>query len=196
MLASHIDGDGFASLSETRRNTTCAEVVRDRILKVYPIPITVSVVEANTRACEKVLKPENKQAYEDLARTLFELPNIQAASHTYSHPYIWIPGDPDYQNLYETPRLELHDTEGYGEIDYEREIIGSIEYMESTLLPKGKKVELLLWSGNCRPPAEALKIVRRARHRKHERRRHYYHRPEPLPLRCRSAHDAVVFAGR
>ncbi len=163
VFASHIDGDGLASLSETRRGATCSEVVRDRILKVFPIPVTVSVIEANTRATEVVLAPEDRGRYEEIARSMFALPNVQAASHTYSHPYLWVADDPDYQNLYETDRLVLAGDEAlYNSqpIDYRREIAGSIEYIERELLPEGKKVELLLWSGNCRPPAEAIRIVR------------------------------------
>ena len=162
MLFSHIDGDGFASLSTMKRNTTCAEIVRDRVLKHYKIPVTVSIIEANTRAVEEGMDPGLKGEYEDLARSIFELPNVQAASHTFTHPYIWIEGDPDYQNLYETSNIVLQEEElkAYPKFDYHREIEGSIRYMEETLLPKDKKVELLLWSGNCRPPDEAIAIVR------------------------------------
>ena len=158
---SHIDGDGFASLSMLKRDTTCAAVVRDEILKQYPLPVTVSIVEANTRAVEVGLLKKDQPHYEALAREIFALPNVQAASHSYSHPYTWIEDDPDSAGLYATPNLVLHETEKYKEIDYEREIAGSTEYIERELLPAGKKVEIMLWSGNCRPPAEALAIVRR-----------------------------------
>ena len=117
-------------------------------------------IEATTRACEAALDPEKRESYEEVARSIFLLPNVQAASHTYSHPFVWIPGDPDDANHHQATRLDLRDSENYGEIDYRREILGSVDYVESTLLPAGKKVEILLWSGNCRPPAEALRIVR------------------------------------
>jgi len=158
---SHIDGDGFASLSQLKRDATCAEVVRDEILKNYDLPVTVSVVEANTRAVEVGLETKNKPKYEELAREIFAMPNVQAASHSYSHPYTWIKNDPDSVGLYATENLVLHATEKYKEIDYEREIAGSVKYIEEELLPDGKKIEIMLWSGNCRPPAEALAIVRR-----------------------------------
>lgn len=162
LFFSHIDGDGFASLSTMKRNATCAEIVRDRVLKVYPIPVTVSIIEANTRAIEEGLDRNMKDTYEDLARSMFVLPNVRAASHTYTHPYIWIDGDPDYQNLYETANMILQEPElsEYPKFNYRREIEGSIQYMEKELLPKDKKVELLLWSGNCRPPDEAIAMVR------------------------------------
>lgn len=158
---SHIDGDGFATLSSLKRDMTCAEVVRDEILKKYPLPVTVSIVEANTRAVEVGLEVKDRPHYEALAREIFALPNVQVASHSYSHPYTWIKDDPDSAGLYATENLLLHETEKYLEIDYEREIAGSTSYIERELLPAGKKVEIMLWSGNCRPPAEALAIVRR-----------------------------------
>jgi hypothetical protein len=43
--------------------------------------------------------------------------------------------------------------------DLVREIKGSAEYING-LCPPGKKVELMLWSGNCRPGAEAIRICR------------------------------------
>ena len=158
---SHIDGDGFASLSNLKRDMTCAAVVRDEILKSYPLPVTVSIVEANTRAVEVGLEVKDKPLYEEQAREIFALPNVQAASHSYSHPYSWIKDDPDSVGLYATENLILHGSENYAAIDYEREIAGSTSYIERELLPDGKKVEIMLWSGNCRPPAEALAIVRR-----------------------------------
>lgn len=45
--------------------------------------------------------------------------------------------------------------------DLNQEIQGSIEKIE-TLLPPGKKVELLHWSGNCRPFFKALYLVKQA----------------------------------
>ena len=41
----------------------------------------------------------------------------------------------------------------------EREIAGSVKYI-STLLPAEKKMEMFLWSGNCRPSGAALRMVR------------------------------------
>ena len=50
----------------------------------------------------------------------------------------------------------------YPTVDLEREIKGSIDYINQNLLPKNKKVELMLWSGNCRPGVRALQICREA----------------------------------
>jgi polysaccharide biosynthesis protein PelA len=47
-------------------------------------------------------------------------------------------------------------------VDYAREIAASARYIEKELLPPGKKVELMQWSGDCRPPEEALRVTRLA----------------------------------
>lgn len=158
---SHIDGDGFAGYSYFNGDMICAEIVRDEILKKYPFPITVSVVEANVRAMEKDQDPAQRERYESVARTIFEMPQIEAASHAFSHPYVWIADDDGYIPLYARRNLELQKSIEYPDISLEREITGSISYIEEQLLPEDKKVEVMLWSGNCRPGAEALKITQR-----------------------------------
>ncbi|MGK0184677.1 MAG: hypothetical protein ACI9R3_000451 [Verrucomicrobiales bacterium] len=158
---SHIDGDGFAGYSYFNGDKICAEIVRDEILKKYPFPITVSVVEANVRAMEVDQDPTQRERYEEVARTIFEMPQIEAASHAFSHPYVWIADDEGYIPLYDRRNLKLQATVDYPEIGLEREIAGSISYIEEQLLPADKKVKVMLWSGNCRPGAEALKITQR-----------------------------------
>lgn len=160
VLMSHIDGDGFPGPSPLARNTISAEIIRDRILKVFAFPVTVSVIEADIRAAAKELLPENHTHYEETARSIFALPNVQAASHSYAHPYVWMRDDPDYVKLYKERFMELQDSAAYRNIDYRREIAGSISYIEKNLLPRDKKVELMLWTGNCRPPAEAIALTR------------------------------------
>ncbi|MEZ5299072.1 MAG: endo alpha-1,4 polygalactosaminidase [Verrucomicrobiales bacterium] len=155
---SHIDGDGFTSYSTLKGAQLCSEVVRDRILTQFPFPITVSIVEADVRAQEINLKPDDASKFEAVARSIFDLPNVQAASHAYSHPYIWLPYDHDYEDgAYETRNLVLNSSVDYPAIDVEREIAGSIDYIH-TLLPKGKVCDLMLWSGNCRPGYDALAV--------------------------------------
>ena len=57
-------------------------------------------------------------------------------------------------------------------LDYDREIAGSIDYIERELLPEGKKVEVLLWSGNCRPGPGSARRGAPQRDRQPQRRRH------------------------
>lgn len=155
---SHIDGDGFASLSQFKGHPLCAELVRDRILKVFPFPITVSIIESEIRG-ESAGVSKEPSFVQEVAREIFALPNVQAASHSYSHPYIWEPKDPN-PGRYEEPCLAMKAEPKFPPLDLSREIPGSVKYINETLLPPGKRCELFLWSGNCRPGPAALRMVR------------------------------------
>jgi hypothetical protein len=156
---SHIDGDGFASFSNFKGHPYCAEMIRDRILKEFPFPVTVSIIEAEVRALAKGYKSEQADQVRDLARSIFALPNVQIASHSFSHPYQWDMTDPN-PGLYEENFMPMKAEAAYEEVDVSREIRGSIEYIERELAPPGRKIELMLWSGNCRPGERALSVCR------------------------------------
>ena len=155
---SHIDGDGFVYETGFDKKKLCGEVIRDEVLKKYPYPVTCSIIEAEIRADQADLKVADAPRYAEIARSIFALPNVQPASHSYSHPFIWIDADEDYLPVYEERNLKLRDVASYPKVNMEREITGSISYIEKELLPAGKKVELMLWSGNCRPGEDALKV--------------------------------------
>ena len=155
---SHIDGDGFASLSNLRSGAICGEIILEKILQKYPLPVTVSVVEANIRGLEETQNPGFSPRLEQVAREVFALPHVEAATHTFSHPFVWIDGDLPYEEQYESRNLKLNSSVSYSEIDLDREIGGSAAYVR-TLLPEGKDVELVLWSGNCQPGLEALRVA-------------------------------------
>lgn len=158
VFISHIDGDGFANRSSTRQDTFTGEIIRDSILKKYPLPVTVSVIEAEVRCLAENLDEKDRPRLEDTAREIFRLPNVEVASHSYTHPFYWIRDDKTsgtYSN--ENLRLKTPYT-----LDLNREIAGSIAYINTTLAPKDKPVSLFLWTGNCRPGPEALRLVREA----------------------------------
>jgi polysaccharide biosynthesis protein PelA len=157
----HIDGDGFETLSNMPGNRMAAEEVRDTILKKYPLPITASVIEAASRCVQAGLDPEKKGAYENLAREIFNLPNVQSGSHAYSHPFVWIPNDPDSIGSYERDNLLLVEEEKYPQINVEREVAGSLAYLSKELL-NDKMPDCMLWSGNCRAGEAALASARKA----------------------------------
>ncbi|MBL9115473.1 MAG: hypothetical protein JNJ83_10750 [Verrucomicrobiaceae bacterium] len=155
---SHIDGDGFGSLTQFRGHPFCAEVVRDKILKAFPLPVTVSIVEAEIKGMAQGIDESWKPKLVDLAKSIFQLPNVRAASHSFAHPYQWDATDPN-PGIYTEPFMTLKPDVPYRQVSVDREIRGSVDYINSELLPKDKKVELMLWSGNCRPGAEALRLV-------------------------------------
>lgn len=156
---SHIDGDGFASDSSFRGRPLCGELVRDRVLKVFPFPVTVSVIEADMRTLAEGLEDTDRSRIQDIARSIFAMPNVQAASHSFSHPYQWDADDPN-PGIYDEPNMPLKPAANYPRIDPAREITGSVDYINKNLLPEGKRVELMLWSGNCRPGVRALQVCR------------------------------------
>ena len=80
----HIDGDALLSLSHIKKGATCGAVVRDQLLKQYDLPFTVSVI-----TCEVDPQALGSPEVVKLARSIFELPNVEPASHTFSHPFDW-----------------------------------------------------------------------------------------------------------
>lgn len=147
--SSHIDGDALISLSEVKPNTYCGEIVRDEILMKYKWPVSVSVV---------VSEVETDSKFQNIARSIYQLDWVEAASHSYSHPFYWAD---DYEDKDKYPNRHLP-IEGY-KFNLKHEIIGSVNYINKKLLPAGKKVKQFFWSGNCEPTREALKLCRQIR---------------------------------
>ncbi|MFQ5600709.1 MAG: endo alpha-1,4 polygalactosaminidase [Candidatus Krumholzibacteriia bacterium] len=151
VFLSHIDGDGFVNRSSIPPHDAAGAVIRDEILERYRIPVTVSIVEGEVGP--DGLWPARSREFEALARSIFRLPYVEAASHTYSHPFYW--------------EDDARDSQGYGQrhmpipgytLDLEREVGGSVRYIQK-LLPPGKRVEVLLWSGNCKPGETAIRLA-------------------------------------
>ncbi len=156
LLLIHMDGDGFPSYAEFPGTPLAAEVLRDKILKKYPLPVTISVIEGETGP--DGLYPQMSAHMEAVARDIFALPNVELGSHTYSHPFDWGMVGTDGDDGGEDYNLKLP---GY-HFDINREIEGSLHYIDTRLAPPGKKVELLQWSGDCNPTAEQLAHTYRA----------------------------------
>jgi hypothetical protein len=157
MFMSHIDGDGFSNFSRVEAGKRSAEIVRDRLLKKYPFPVTVSIIEAELRGLIRTQRAEDSPALEAIARDIYALPHIEAASHTFSHPFFWITGDRT-EGFYDEQNLDLKTD--YPVLDLAREIDGSVGYINERLAAPGRPVRVFLWSGNCRPPPAALARVR------------------------------------
>jgi len=143
---SHIDGDGFSGISLIDRYSYSSEFIRDQIFKKYPLPFTVSVISGEIE--EKGYSYYNR-GY-DIAREIYSLPNIEAASHSYGHPFNWNDG-----NL-EITRENQEWKSRVVELNLDKEILSSIRFINQNLLPEEKDVEVFLWSGLCNPDEEAL----------------------------------------
>lgn len=151
ILTAHIDGDGFPSLTYTSEGIFAGESVLKEILQRYDLPHTVSIIEAEI--APNGLYPQFSTQLETIARNIFSLNHVEIASHTYSHPFFWDDRVAPEQRLYG----DSLDIPGY-EIDFDREVFGSVEYIERELIPSGseKKVKVFLWSGNANPTPDII----------------------------------------
>ncbi len=158
---SHIDGDGFRNLSTVSPGMRSSEIIYEKIIKKYPYPVTASVIESEVRAQIEGQDPGEADDLIRIARTIFNSSKVEAASHTYSHPFYWKVEDKITGGFADnTQILKLKNSVGYRTLDIEKEINDPIDFIENFLLPDGKKVEIVLWSGNCRIPKEALAMTR------------------------------------
>jgi uncharacterized protein (TIGR01370 family) len=155
MLMAHIDADGFPSRAILPGRPFAAEVLQKQILSRYRLPTAVSVIEAEVSP--NGVYPALSAELEPLARKIFALPFVEAASHSYSHPFSWAKamganssGDDDVSD--KSYGLPLP---GY-RFDLKREVQGSMDYINTRLMPANKKAELFLWTGGCVPPAAAI----------------------------------------
>ena len=147
---SHIDGDAFGGISLIDRSSLNGEMMMQRVLKDLGLPISISYV---TLDVEKRL--DDKYSRElAVAQKILELPNVEPACHTFSHPFNWVKGD-----------LGLDDSKP-GEyvlirkdIDLEKEVVHAVDFVDK-LSPPNKRCRILLWSGKCNPPARAIELVR------------------------------------
>lgn len=149
LLLVHIDGDGFASGAERFGAPPSGQVLRDELLKKYPLPTTMSVIEGEIG--ENGLYPAKSAQLEGIARDIFALPWVEAASHSYSHPFHWGKAESNLDNG-ESYHLAIP---GYA-YNVNREIGGSLDYINQRLTPKDKPAKVFLWTGNCVATPEAL----------------------------------------
>ncbi len=159
MFFAQMDGDGFPSKAEFPGSPYGGQIVIDQILKRYPmVPHVMSVIEGEVSP--QGLYPADSPALEAIARKIFALPNVEIATHTYSHPFRWA-------------KVEAGDASADADADYHldiphyipsltREVNGSVDYIRTRLAPAGKPVRVLLWSGDAAPSPHALDFVTKA----------------------------------
>lgn len=161
LLLTHIDGDAFVGRAALPGNPFNSRVILDRILRKYRLPTTVSIIQGEIGP--EGLYPDLNTEMEEIAREIFRLPWVELATHTYSHPFSWGNlGEGDVSGLGETAAGYAYNLPipGY-EYSLEKEIAGTAAYVDRELAPPGKRVELVLWTGDALPPARALAIAER-----------------------------------
>jgi len=192
---SHIDGDGWRNEARIARYRNpirlAADVVLREAIEPFPdLPVTVGPIAADL--AEGWYGTDETRR---IAHALFALPQVEAAHHTWTHPFEWqfyeryderkesfwrrqaatlgrateepagAPdggggGDPDVVYVpsgnYDLPRAYL-----LRPFDLQQEIVGAGDFLKR-FLPPGKRVELVLWSGNCQPFEAAIGLARQA----------------------------------
>ncbi|MBK1838346.1 hypothetical protein JHL17_13060 [Azospirillum sp. YIM B02556] len=185
---SHIDGDGWRNVTEVApyaaKRVLSSDMVRTAAVEAFPeLPVTVAPIVGDLDPTWKGT-PDSLEA----ARRLFALPQVEPASHTWTHPFQWA-FFKDYSRQNEAPFLERdggrkpgkgdeHAAEEAGEVsdigryalpraylqqpfDLDQEIGGALDYF-TRLAPAGKRAVLVQWSGDTSPFEAALAAVRKA----------------------------------
>lgn len=199
---SHIDGDGWNNVSELpryrSRGTLSSAVILHEVIRKYPdLPVTVAPVGLEIDPARGGLAEAR-----EVARAILAEPNVEAATHTYTHPFVWgfyehysAEREKPYRDAYNSVlgkfthsyagRPDLMADAGEagkaGDVghqhgsddgdsprayfdqpfDLREEIVGSRDLIQS-LLPPGKKVELVQWSGDTNPFEAALAMTKAA----------------------------------
>ncbi|WP_199539800.1 sugar ABC transporter [Paraburkholderia kururiensis] len=159
LFMSHVDGDGFASRTEFPGPDFSGEALYERIFTKYKVPMTLSVIEGEVGPAG--LHPDISPRLEQIARKMFALPYVEIGSHTYSHPFRW-----DWLDLVTGKRIDNGESDdgfslnipGY-KFNIDREITGTIDYINSRLAPPGKRTMVLQWPGDCQPPGVIVRKV-------------------------------------
>jgi polysaccharide biosynthesis protein PelA len=152
LLMSHVDGDGFENRAEWPGGRLAAEELRTQILERYRIPTTISLITSSFDP--HGINPENAPRLEKIARSIFALPNVEGASHSFSHPFRWKPDQTD-SGTQIWPTVEIP---GYT-FSLMAEIVDSLDYINRNLMPPGKKARIFQWTGNCVPGEEAVRMT-------------------------------------
>ncbi|SDH15249.1 hypothetical protein SAMN05216466_107285 [Paraburkholderia phenazinium] len=158
LLMTHVDGDGFASRAEFPGPDYSGEALYEQIFTRYKIPMTLSVIEGEVGPTG--LYPKISPRLEEIARKMFALPYVEIGTHTYSHPFQWEDVDSSGARVDRgggDAAFSLN-IPGY-KFNIDREVSGSIDYINSRLAPPGKKTVVLQWSGDCQPPGIVVRKV-------------------------------------
>lgn len=169
LLFTHVDGDGFASRGEFSGATGkySGEILYDQIFTRYKIPMQISVIEGEIGSAG--MYPKLTSVLEPIARKIFALPNVEIASHTFSHPFNLEQIDERTgKRMAGKPNPEWGGDDAFAleiphyEFDIDREIKGSIDYINNRLAPPGKSVLSIFWPGDAAAPKIALRRAAQA----------------------------------
>ena len=154
IMFTHIDGDGIMNAYESDPDRLSGDMIYNKILKVYKIPHSVSVIGAEI--APNGLYPEISERLMRIAKKMYALDNVEPATHTFTHTFKWGKITKD-GNL--DPKYRLN-PKGYKYSLY-NELEAPLLFIEDKLLAKNskKKAQSVFWSGDCSPRVNALSFV-------------------------------------
>lgn len=151
LMIVHIDGDGFSTKAEWKNGQISAIELKNRILEHFRIPTSVSVITADI--APNGLYPNSSKEFIKIAKSIFSLPWVEVASHTFSHPFDWI-------KVTKYPKSGKYNLPVPGYIfSSEAEVTGSIDFINKNLVPPGKFCKILFWSGYAEADEKSLALT-------------------------------------
>jgi hypothetical protein len=169
---SHIDGDGWRNETKIAnyrtRNARAIDVILNEVLNGFPdLPVTVAAIAAD-------LDPEwcGDERAISAAYAVYALPHVEAASHTYSHPFYWGMfengaatgeriGDARCAGASGAVAHPVARAYSARAFNLDLEVSGAAGYI-ARFLPPGKPLRLLQWSGDTSPFPGAVAASRAA----------------------------------
>jgi hypothetical protein len=153
LLVTQVLSEGFASVSDQPGLPIAAEVMQEKVLARYGLPVTVAVNEGDVRGWTPGLNPRTASRLQHAAREIFNLGNVEPASAGLSRPVSWTGAQPEGGVLNAGAEVQSP--------GMEREIAGSLAYLHRNLLPKGRAMGAVSWPLGTVPSAEASAFVQR-----------------------------------
>ncbi len=154
LMSVHVDGDGFSDQAKWVGGGLAAAELRDKVLKRFQIPTSVSVVTGEV--APNGVNPNLSPQLINLARSIFNLPWVEIASHTFSHPIFW---QPELQHMANSDGEPDNLTLPHYQFNLPSEITNSVNFINQYLAPANKKCRLFFWSGLADPPLATLKLA-------------------------------------
>lgn len=150
MFVMHVDGDGFESLATPGGTEPSAQVFLREVIKKYRLPCTASIIVGSLT---KTLTPEEGATRIALARAIFDVDQVEIASHGTLHPYDWNQAwGPDPKRL---ANFAYPGIDGF-QYSPAAEVEASIGFIREHLLPVDKDIVGMLWTGESIPPESAI----------------------------------------
>lgn len=136
-----IDGDGCGRVSWVAR---VLELIRRHPTLKFDVGPMVCVLDGTVAPPETALRVS-------LVQQIFALPNVEVATHSWSHPADWT----------DTKSGNMLGKNVQAAWDLEREVCGSADFIDAVLAPQDKPCRVFLLTGRCNPLYPAVRMMYR-----------------------------------